>query len=235
MRRMICLAVLLVCSAVWMAVLALDVVRLTDGRVIKGRVVSQVAGESVTVENQDGVVITYPSYLVKSVTLGEVRDVAQDNVECRGFRALVDAGAAYAFSDSRGSWFYTASATAGYQLNRIIFIGAGLEPTLLTHSRKSHYVETRDDKDVFLMPVYAMVRFENMYKPVSPFAEVRLGGNFVSECKGIFFHMGFGFRIRKFSVSANYSVQKARYYPFDINVFLGDNISSVGLKVGYEF
>ena len=89
MKRIITLALLLVCSTVWM--MALDVVRLTDGRVIKGHVVTQVAGESVTIENLDGVVITYPSYLVKSVTIGEVRDVAQDNTECRGFRALVDA------------------------------------------------------------------------------------------------------------------------------------------------
>ena len=160
MKRIITLALLLVCSTVWM--MALDVVRLTDGRVIKGRVVTQVAGESVTIENQDGVVITYPSYLVKSVTIGEVRDVAQDNTECRGFRALVDAGAAYAFSDSRGSWLYTASATAGYQLNRLLFVGAGLEPSLLTHSRKSHFVKTKDDISIlsylFLFP-YSFVFF----------------------------------------------------------------------------
>ncbi|MBR6431692.1 MAG: hypothetical protein IKS64_02470 [Muribaculaceae bacterium] len=233
MKRIITLVVLLLCSAVWM--MALDVVRLTDGRVIKGRVVTQVAGESVTIENQEGVVVTYPSYLVKSVTIGEVRDAAQDNADCRGFRALVDAGAAYAFSDSRGSWFYTASATAGYQMNRLLFVGAGLEPSLLTHSRKSHCVETRDDKDVFLMPIYAMVRFENMYKPVSPFAEVRLGGNFLSECKGIFFRMGFGFRIHQFSVSANYSLQGAAYYPFYVFTSGRDYISSAGIKLGYEF
>lgn len=233
MKRIITLVVLLLCSAVWM--MALDVVRLTDGRVIKGRVVTQVAGESVTIENQEGVVVTYPSYLVKSVTIGEVRDAAQDNADCRGFRALVDAGAAYAFSDSRGSWFYTASATAGYQMNRLLFVGAGLEPSLLTHSRKSHFVETRDDKDVFLMPIYAMVRFENMYKPVSPFAEVRLGGNFLSECKGIFFRMGFGFRIHQFSVSANYSLQGAAYYPFYVFTSGRDYISSAGIKLGYEF
>ena len=235
MRRMICLAVLLVCSAVWMAVMALDVVRLTDGRVIKGRVVSQVAGESVTVENQDGVVITYPSYLVKSVTVGEVRDVAQDNVECRGFRALVDAGAALAFSDSRGSWMYTASATAGYQLNRLLFVGAGLEPTYLTHSRKSHFVKSKDDKNVFLMPIYAMTRVEKMYKPVSPFGEVRIGGNFVGECKGLYLRFGIGCRIHDFSVSASYSLQGTRYYPFYIIGSGRDYISTAGLKVGYEF
>ena len=233
MKRIITLALLLVCSTVWM--LALDVVRLTDGRVIKGRVVTQVAGESVTIENQDGVVITYPSYLVKSVTIGEVRDVAQDNAECRGFRALVDAGAAYAFSDSRGSWFYTASATAGYQLNRLLFVGAGLEPSFLTHSRKSHFVKTKDDKDVFLMPVYAMVRFENMYKPVSPFGEVRVGGNFVGECKGLYARLGIGCRIHKFSVSASYSLQGAQYYLFYDFQHTGDNISSAGIKLGYEF
>lgn len=234
MKRIITLALLLVCSTVWM--LALDVVRLTDGRVIKGRVVTQVAGESVTIENQDGVVITYPSYLVKSVTIGEVRDVAQDNAECRGFRALVDAGAAYAFSDSRGSWLYTASATAGYQLNRLLFVGAGLEPSFLTHSRKSHFVKTKDDKDVFLMPVYAMVRFENMYKPVSPFGEVRVGGNFVGECKGLYARLGIGCRIHKFSVSASYSLQGAQYYLFyDFQHTGRDYISSAGIKLGYEF
>lgn len=233
MKRIITLALLLVCSTVWM--MALDVVRLTDGRVIKGRVVTQVAGESVTIENLDGVVITYPSYLVKSVTIGEVRDVAQDNTECRGFLALVDAGAAYAFSDSRGSWLYTASATAGYQLNRLLFVGAGLEPSLLTHSRKSHFVKTKDDKDVFLMPVYAMVRFENMYKPVSPFGEVRVGGNFVGECKGLYARLGIGCRIHKFSVSANYSLQGAAYYPFYIFTSGRDYISSAGIKLGYEF
>ena len=215
MKRIITLALLLVCSTVW--ILALDVVRLTDGRVIKGRVVTQVAGESVTIENQDGVVITYPSYLVKSVTIGEVRDVAQDNAECRGFRALVDAGAAY-------------------QLNRLLFVGAGLEPSFLTHSRKSHFVKTKDDKDVFLMPVYAMVRFENMYKPVSPFGEVRVGGNFVGECKGLYARLGIGCRIHKFSVSASYSLQGAQYYLFyDFQHTGRDYISSAGIKLGYEF
>ncbi len=36
MKRMIALAVLLVCGAVWMAMMALDVVRLTDGHMNKG-------------------------------------------------------------------------------------------------------------------------------------------------------------------------------------------------------
>ena len=130
---------------------------------------------------------------------------------------------------------YSVSATAGYQVNRLLFVGAGLEPTLLTHSRKSHFVQTKDDKDVFLLPVYATARFESMYKPVSPFGEVRVGGNFVGECKGLYARLGIGCRLHKFSVSANYSLQGAPYYPFYVFITGRDYISSVGLKLGYEF
>ena len=80
-----------------------------------------------------------------------------------------------------------------------------------------------------------MVRFENMYKPVSPFGEIRLGGNFVGECKGFYARMGIGCRIHQFSISANYSLQGAAYYPFYIFTSGRDNISSAGIKLGYEF
>lgn len=236
MTRLVAMTLMMVCSTVMMVASALDVVHFTDGRVVKGRIVAQVPGESITIEDRDGMTITYPAAQVKSISHSEDRDYSKDDKQCRGFRVMADLGAGYAFGDSRGTWQYQASATAGYQINRLFFVGAGVAPSILTHSHRSHFVKSRDDKTVFLLPIYADFQADKRTERISPFIDVRIGGNFVGDCRGLYVSGSFGCRLNHFTLAANYTTQGSAYYGFyELHYKTHDYIGSVNLKIGYEF
>lgn len=215
---------------------ATDIITLNDGRVIRGHIVSQVDGQSITVEGKDGMSITYATAIVKSIRHEEDHDQAAGNQQCRGFRAMADAGVAYAFSDSRGTWNFSASATAGYQLNRMLFVGGGVQPIYVHHSRISHFTDGYKPKGVFLMPVYAMARVEKRYEQVTPFVELKVGDNFIGKhYKGVFMQASIGCRIKHVNIMASYAMQRAKGHAFYSFETYPDFVSSVGLRVGYDF
>ena len=96
-----------------------------------------------------------------------------DNYLERGFRGLIDLGAHFGFGDAADNYQVSAAFTGGYQINRMLFVGGGIAPTLNIFDYEGY----RDDEVIttFLLPIYTAVRLDFINTKVTPFFDGRVG------------------------------------------------------------
>lgn len=145
---------------------------------------------------------------------------AQDNYLERGFRGLVDIGVQAGFGDAKDNYLIQSSFTGGYQINRMLFVGGGIAPSLALY-------DYGDVETGFVMPIYGALRCDFIDARISPFAEAR-GGYYItdkSDANGGYAYIGAGCRFNRFSLSAGYSL------------YIRDGFTGhfTGVKFGFEF
>lgn len=160
----------------------------------------------------------------------------------RGYRGFVDGGlyAGGCVSDGESSSYTRIgfTTTHGAQINRHIFVGAGL----------GFQFQAGDDLvEAFntLMPIYGAFRFDFSDRRVSPFASARVGG-FVGlstedyeSLGGSYLNVNFGVRLRRLNLSvgyenmlANYSIDDFGYGDTEADGTINTFVFRVGVDLG---
>lgn len=104
-----------------------------------------------------------------------------------GYRGFIDWSndfTTYTFfmiGDNEFTWFTGASTSHGYQINRNLYVGAGL---MVEHNSKF---------DIYTIPVFADIRTDQTWGRFTPFGDLRIGYNF-SDGGGIYFSPTVGYR-----------------------------------------
>ena len=228
-RIAICLFVLVISAMASMAI-AQDVVYLKNGSVIKGSVLEIVPEQSIKIQTSDGSIFVYQMNEVdriqrdaKNQKQQEEEEETEDYLE-RGFRGLVDFGAHVGFGDGEDNYQISAAFTGGYQINRMLFVGAGVAPTLnLFDDEYYDEVET-----AFLLPIYSAIRLDFINKKVTPYLDGRIGYYINTEdidYGGLYAYLGVGVRLKKISLGAGY------------DIYNNDNATAgfATLRFGFEF
>ena len=210
MKRLFVILVVLLLTTMGAVMMAHDVVYLKNGSIIKGKVIEVVPSESVQVQTQDGSLFVYSMDEIDRISNEENADNTESYLK-RGFRGIPDLSIHAGLNDGSNIMFM-ASYTAGYQINRLIFLGGGIAPAY--------------DLDYeFILPIYSAIRFDFANSQISPFLDARLGYAIDS---GAYTYIGGGCRIKKLSLSGGYSFIQTDDY------WYGD-LAYLGLRVGYEF
>lgn len=208
-RFFIYMFVLLIAAASSMA-MAQDVVYLKNGSVIKGSVVEINPSESLKIRTADGSLFVY--------NMSEVDRIERDNNSISnssvfdsdeylepGFRGLVDIGANYGFGDAEDNYQVSLAFTGGYQINKLLFVGAGVAPTLNLFDNK-----WKDEVDAsFVIPVFTAVRLDFLNKKVSPFINARIGYSINTEDTDLscmYYYAGAGVRLKKISLGVGVDI-----------------------------
>lgn len=236
-RLFITLAVLLM-TTMGAVMMAHDVVYLKNGSIIKGSVIEVIPNGSVKIQTQDGSLFVYDMNEVDRIVSEEKiqNEEQEDNSEDylkSGFRGFIDLGTHGGFGDAEDNLLLMSSFTAGYQVNRFFFIGAGCAPTLTLYDNE-YYDEFETG---FLLPIYGAIRFDFVNAKVSPFLDTRVGYSVTDDCRGLYTYIGVGCRIKKLSLAAGYTYQRKElsgdYYGYYYDEHL--DFGFAGLRVGLEF
>ena len=236
-RLFITLAVLLM-TTMGAVMMAHDVVYLKNGSIIKGSVIEVIPNGSVKIQTQDGSLFVYDMNEVDRIVSEEKiqNEEQEDNSEDylkSGFRGFIDLGIHGGFGDAEDNLLLMSSFTAGYQVNRFFFIGAGCAPTLTLYDNE-YYDEIETG---FLLPIYGAIRFDFVNAKVSPFLDTRVGYSVTDDCRGLYTYIGVGCRIKKLSLAAGYTYQRKElsgdYYGYYYDEHL--DFGFAGLRVGLEF
>lgn len=228
-RFFIYMFVLLISAATSMA-MAQDVVYLKNGSVIKGSVVEINPSKSLKIKTVDGSLFVYNMNEVDRIerennsTISS--NVSSDNDEYLepGFRGLIEIGPSFGLGDAEKNYQFSMAFTGGYQINRLLFVGAGVAPTLnLFDNEWNDEVETS-----FLIPIFSAVRVDFLNKKVTPFVNARIGyaiNTKDTDFSSMYYYAGVGVRLRKISLGAG-----ADIYSKD-----GNTTTYAALRFGFEF
>ena len=229
-RFIICLLALVICATTCM-VMAQDVVYLKNGSVIKGSLIEMIPNQSIKVQTADGSLFVYQMSEVdrieRDTNAKSKQSIDEDDFEGdyleRGFRGLIDLGAHFGFDNAEDIYQISAAFTGGYQINRMLFVGAGVAPTLNLWEEYDDEVETE-----FWLPIYSAIRLDFINKKVTPFIDGRIGYFLNTEdmdYSGLYVYAGAGVRLKKISLSTGYSL-----YSLD-----DESASFATLRFGFEF
>ena len=132
-------------------------------------------------------------------------------------------GAHFGFDNAEDIYQISAAFTGGYQINRMLFVGAGVAPTLNLWEAYDDEVETE-----FWLPIYSAIRLDFINKKVTPFIDGRIGYFLNTEdmdYSGLYIYAGAGVRLKKISLSAGYSL----YSLDDVNANLYSDVYKVSI------
>ena len=211
--------------------MAQDVVYLKNGSVIKGSLIEMIPNQSIKVQTADGSLFVYQMSEVdrieRDTNAKSKQSIDEDDFEGdyleRGFRGLIDLGAHFGFDNAEDIYQISAAFTGGYQINRMLFVGAGVAPTLNLWEEYDDEVETE-----FWLPIYSAIRLDFINKKVTPFIDGRIGYFLNTEdmdYSGLYVYAGAGVRLKKISLSTGYSL-----YSLD-----DESASFATLRFGFEF
>ena len=154
----------------------------------------------------------------------------------RGFKFFAEIGAyadVYRDASDEDDWIQTpptnsskwsATVSAGYQINNSLFLGIGVG---------ADYLPVENE---WFMPIFAQARINFLNKKISPYLDLRYGGSPFSEITSDeesegFGEVGLGVRI---ATSTKHSIYTGIYLHGGMGLGLKEYIST-GLRVGYEF
>ena len=238
MKRLFATLVILLMTTMGAVMMAHDVVYLKNGSIIKGSVIEVIPNGSVKIQTQDGSLFVYDMNEVDRIVneektqSEEQKDNSEDYLKS-GFRGFFDLGAHAGFGDAEDNYLLMASFTAGYQINRFFFVGAGCSPTLALYDDE-YYDEVETG---FILPIYGAIRFDFVNAKVSPFLDTRVGYSVTDDCRGLYTYIGAGCRIKKLSLSAGYTYQR-KELTGDYNGYHYDDyldFGFAGVRIGFEF
>lgn len=164
----------------------------------------------------------------KSITRSEI---ARQKVELkRGYRGFAEVGGSFYTDQPEYYYGFDITTTHGYQINRWLFLGAGI-------GLQSYKMQDYDDnsKTQLTLPLYADIRTYFMRTAVKPFAEMQIGyrircnkpletvdeyfwnGNLYTDTQkseitsGLHFGIGIGAEYRRFSLKVMWHMTKHDY------------------------
>lgn len=238
MKRLFVTLVVLLMTTMGAVMMAHDVVYLKNGSIIKGSVVEVIPNGTLKIQTQDGSLFVFDMSEVDHVVNEENKknEEQEDNSEDylkRGFRGLLDLSIHAGFGDAEDNMLLMSSFTAGYQINRFLFVGGGCSPTLTLYDNE-YYDEVETG---FILPIYGAIRFDFVNAKVSPFLDTRVGYSVTDDCRGLYTYIGAGCRIKKLSLSAGYTYQQKElsgdYYGYHYDEHV--NFGFAGVRIGFEF
>lgn len=167
----------------------------------------------------------------KSITRSEI---ARQKIELkRGYRGFAEVGGSFYTDQPEYYYGFDITTTHGYQINRWLFLGAGIG----LQSYKLHEYSPEKTKTQLTLPLYADIRTYFMRTAVKPFAEMQIGyrircnkpletvdeywnfdhTNFYQNFKkseitsGLHFGIGIGAEYRRFSLKVMWHMTKHDY------------------------
>lgn len=222
-----------------LTVVAQDILYLKNGSVIKGNLMEQTS-DVLKFQTNDGSVYVYQmseierivreqptsNYTSTSSNSYDDDETDSDDYLERGFRGLLDIGELTGFGDAgRDNYQVQAAFTGGFQINKMLFVGAGVAPTLNLYNN-DYYDEI---KASFWLPVYTAARVDILNKKITPFAEARIGyyiNTDNTDASGFYFNTNAGVRLNKISLSLGYTYYGNGDY---------DPANFIGFRFGVEF
>ena len=216
---------------------AQDVVYLKNGSVIKGAIVEHMLNDHVKIETADGSLWVFNMDEVERMTFNRSKQNTDegvyafhnDNYLKKGFRGFVDLGVDLGIRDAIDYNMLSASFTGGYQLNRFLFVGAGIAPSIGIVDDNYWYWEdyrSYSNRDTgFILPLYGAVRFDFVNAKISPFVDMRVGYSVTDYCRGGYVYLGTGCRFKRWSFATGYTYQDND----------GFDMGFVSFKAGFEF
>ena len=210
MKRLFVALVILFMTTMGAVMMAHDVVYLKNGSIIKGSVIEVIPNGSVKIQTQDGSLFVYDMNEVDRIVSDENSYDSESNRKC-GYRGIPDLSVNIGLNDD-SYIMLTASYTAGYQINQLIFLGGGIAPAY-------------DFDYEFILPIYSAIRFDFANSRISPFLDARLGYAIDS---GTYTYIGAGCQIKKINLSGGYTF-------IQTNGRWHGNLCYLGLRVGLEF
>lgn len=243
MRRIIINLLFLAISTIISVAAAQDVIYLKDGSVIKGSIIEIFPEQTVKIQTSDGLIYVYQMSDVDRIT-NDDRQTERNEIEPqgdsgdylkRGFRGIIDFGVCLGIDKFEDYALLTSSFTFGYQLNRLLFVGGGIAPTMAFYDYYDFYIydnywtDKKEDR-CFVLPIYGALRIDFVNTKVSPFLDTRLGYSVTDDCKGLCAHVGVGCRIFRCSLSLGYTYQK-----LDHRNWFTDHYDFTGFRAGFEF
>lgn len=146
----------------------------------------------------------------------------------RGFKLFAEVGAYADICKDEPSEFdlihpsnsskWSATVSAGYQINNFLFLGIGIG---------ADYLPVENE---WSLPIFAQARVNFLNKKISPYFDLRYGYSPINEKEG-FYDFGLGARIAQ-------TTKHAIYTGIYLHIGLSDDWKeyfSTGLRVGYEF
>ena len=251
MKKLILALTFIVTCALFVG--AQDVVYLKNGSVIYGTVIETIPNETVKIQAEDGLIYVYQLADVDRIMHDSnyavterfyeplvVEPAEREDYLQRGFRGIADLGLHFGLVNDLDNAQFSAAVTLGYQVNRFLFIGAGIAPALWVYDWNYReydrywgwdydYYYDRDYKTAFVLPIYGALRFDFINAKVSPFLDLRGGYSVTDQCRGAYAYVGAGARIKRCSISAGWT-----YQGFEKG-FYGENMGLFGIRVGFEF
>ena len=251
MKKLILALTFIVTCALFVG--AQDVVYLKNGSVVYGTVIETIPNETVKIQAEDGLIYVYQLADVDRIMHDSnyavterfyeplvVEPAEREDYLQRGFRGIADLGIHFGLVNDLDNAQFSAAVTLGYQVNRFLFIGAGIAPALWVYDWNYReydrywgwdydYYYDRDYKTAFVLPIYGALRFDFINAKVSPFLDLRGGYSVTDQCRGAYAYVGAGARIKRCSISAGWT-----YQGFEKG-FYGENMGLFGIRVGFEF
>lgn len=238
MKRIVISILCLAISFMLGVIEAHDVVYLKNGSIIKGSIVEVIPNGTLKIQTQDGSLFVFDMNEVDRVVnednkKNEEQENNSEDYLKRGFRGLLDLSIHAGFGDAEDNMLLMSSFTAGYQINRFLFVGGGCSPTLTLYDNE-YYDEVETG---FILPIYGAIRFDFVNAKVSPFLDSRVGYSVTDDCRGLYTYIGAGCRIKKLSLSAGYTYQRKElsgdYYGYHYDEHI--DFGFAGVRIGFEF
>lgn len=152
----------------------------------------------------------------------------------RGFRGFVNVTTNFGIgSHTRDNYQLQCGFTGGYQINHMIFVGGGIDPTLNLNAYWNDDVKAK-----FLLPVFSAVRFDFLDKKFTPFVEGRVGyyvDTDDTDFSDLYFYAGTGVRMSRASLSVGYTYYGQGGNHYDVWDGKAEAGSFIGLKFAFEF
>jgi len=231
-------------------------VYLKNGSIIKGVVLEQVPNKSIKVQTSDGSIYVYKMSEVEKITkdLQETNESKPNKVKSKdsrssvpaflkgdnglkkGYRKFIDAGVSLNSDNHHDAVFV--ETTHGFQLNKVLFVGVGIgfhyywDDSYYIY--EPHSYSPIDDKyKVYIVPLFADVRFDFMNNRLSPFVDIRGGYSIIEngEAEGAFFSVGPGVRYKLNDRKALNLCLGYMFRSFDDE----GRISNVFARISFEF
>lgn len=150
------------------------------------------------------------------------------------YKGFANIGLGSSFYDGESSTSFAFSTSHGLQVNPYAFIGAGVGVDVGTSSES--------DGATVLAPIFGQARVNFLNKPISPYLDLKGGGN-VGDFKGGYLEPSIGVSMpvgNKFAIDFSfvyilYTHKETYWYSDFIKYKDRESIHNIGLKFGFEF
>lgn len=212
MKKFVVLALMLISSVSTFSQDFFETVYLKNGSVIKGDIVEFQPHKLVKVESADGDVFVVDYQDIKKITRENVLHDVRPDVKASQFTLAPGYRGFVGLETLLGSFVgLDLSTVHGRQLNNKVFLGGGVGIIFAENWDCEHYS----------LPVFADFRVDFVDKKVSPFIDLRLGGDFAFYGdSGFYGDCSLGCRFKRSSISLGVQTMRDHNYTYQENTII---------------